>query len=84
MSFINQQFEADLVDMSHLKKENQGFTFLLTCIAWAIPLKSKSATDVTTAFESILTTSGRICQRLHTYQEFYNAKFQSLIKSHNI
>lgn len=92
VSFINEQFEADLVDMSHLKKENQGYTFLLTCIdvlskyAWAIPIKSKNATDVTNAFQSILTTSGRICQRLHTDRgkEFYNTKFESLLKSYDI
>lgn len=92
VSFIDQQFEADLVDMSHLKKENTGYTFLLTCIdvlskyAWAIPLKSKSAADVAQGFESILKTSGRICQRLHTDEgkEFYNTKFKALLKSYNI
>ena len=80
VSFINQQFEADLVDMNHLKNENKGFTFLLTCIdvllkyASVEPLRSKKAAEVVKAFQSILTKSERVCQRLHTDEgkEFYN------------
>ena len=42
----NQQWQADLVDMSRLKQANNEITFLLTVIdvfskrAWCIPLKS--------------------------------------------
>ena len=45
----NQQWQADLVDMSRLKKVNDGTTFILTVIdvfsklAWCVPLKNKSA-----------------------------------------
>ena len=41
----NQQWQADLVDMSRLKKVNDGTTFILTVIdvfsklAWCVPLK---------------------------------------------
>ena len=52
----NQQWQADLVDMSRLKKSNDGTTFLLTVIdvfskrAWCIPLKNKSAASLVAAF----------------------------------
>ena len=43
---IHQQWQADLVDMSKLKKDNEGMTFLLTVIdvfskvAWCVPMKT--------------------------------------------
>ena len=52
----NQQWQADLVDVSRLKKTNDGTTFLLTVIdvfskrAWCIPLKNKSAVSLVAAF----------------------------------
>ena len=56
----NQQWQADLVDMSRLKKSNGGSTFLLTVIdvfskrAWCIPLKNKSAASLVAAFTQLL------------------------------
>ena len=56
----NQQWQADLVDMSRLKAANDGTTFLLTVIdvfskrAWCIPLKSKSAASLVAAFRRLL------------------------------
>ena len=46
-----QQWQADLVDLSNLKTDNDGMTFLLTVIddftnvAWCVPLKNKSVVD---------------------------------------
>ena len=48
----NQQWQADLVDMSRLKNVNDGTTFILTVIdvfsklAWCVPLKNKSAASL--------------------------------------
>ena len=46
----NQQWQADLVDMSRLKAANGGTTFLLTDVfskrARCVPLKSKSAASL--------------------------------------
>ena len=88
---LNETFEGDLIDMSSYAKENKGFKFLLTVIdtfskfAYAIPLKSKNATDVTSAFEKIL-KKGRIPKHLHVDRgkEFYNNLFKSLMKKYNI
>ena len=56
----NQQWKADLVDVSRLKKTNDGTSFLLTVIdvfskrAWCIPLKNKSAVYLVAAFAPLL------------------------------
>lgn len=56
---IDDQWQADLVDMQEWRNENRGYNYLLTCIdifskyAWVRPLKSKSGTDVVKAFSSI-------------------------------
>ena len=56
----NQQWQADLVDMSRLKKVNDGTTFILTVIdvfsnlAWCVPLKNKSAASLVAAFTQLL------------------------------
>ena len=51
----------DLVDISNLSPFNDGMRYLPTCIdvfskrAWALPIRTMSGTNVTTAFEKILT-----------------------------
>jgi len=51
---------ADLVDMSRLKRYNDGHTFILTVIdvfskkAWYVPLKNNSASSLTAAFRRLL------------------------------
>ncbi len=59
----NQQWQADLVNMSSLKPANDGTTFLLTVIdvflkrAWCVPLKSKTAASLVAAFRHLLNGS---------------------------
>ena len=54
---IGYQYQADLVDYSVLKRDNSGFTFVLTIIdvfshvALALPIKSKSGPKVAAALE---------------------------------
>ena len=56
----NQQWQADLVDVSRLKKTNVGTAFLLTVIDvfskrdWFIPLKNNSAVSKAAAFAPLL------------------------------
>ena len=58
VSGLHQQWQADLVDLSHLKKDNNGMTFLLTVIdvfskvAWCVPMKNKSAASLVAALVS--------------------------------
>ena len=52
---IHQQWQADLVDLTKLKNDNDGMTFLLTVIdvfskvAWCVPMKNKSAASLVTS-----------------------------------
>ena len=55
----DEQWQMDLVDMQKLSKWNKGYKYLLTVIdvfskvAWAEPLKSKSAKDMLTALQRL-------------------------------
>ena len=57
---IDDQWQADLVDISSLARFNKGYKFLLTCIdvfskfAWVVPLKNKSGETLVNGFQSIL------------------------------
>ena len=57
---IDDQWQADLVDISSLARFNKGYKFLLTCIdvfskfAWVVPLKNKSGESLVNGFQSIL------------------------------
>ena len=85
----NQQWQADLVDMSRLKQTNDGTTFLLTVIdvfskrAWCVPLKSKSAASLVTAFRQLLSNgNNRAPTTMQTDKgsEFLNRPLQRLLK----
>ncbi|XP_070552170.1 uncharacterized protein [Ptychodera flava] len=88
---MDQQWQADLADVSSLAKYNSGFRYILTCIdilskyAWAIPLKDKRGVTLVAAFEQILKT-GRKPEKLQTDQgkEFVNHLFQKFLKSEDI
>lgn len=91
MNNIDYLWEYDLVDMTHLKKENDNVTFLLTCIdtfskyAWVRPLKRKTAVNVNEAFLNIL-NDGRKPQKLRFDKgtEFVNKEFQTILKKEKI
>lgn len=88
---IDEQWQADLADVSLIKKSNKGYTFLLTVIdlfsryAWVRPLKSKRGEEVAQAFKSIF-EEGRIPKRIQTDQgkEFENQYVRKLFDRHNI
>ena len=71
---------------------DDGYRYLLTCIdvlskyAWVVPLKNKSGEVVAKAFQLVLTSSGRYCQKLHTDKgkEFYKSKFRAMLKQYDI
>eukprot|EP00732_Lithocolla_globosa_P002836 Lithocolla_globosa_v1_NODE_1995_length_2217_cov_64.659574.p2 type:complete len:155 gc:universal NODE_1995_length_2217_cov_64.659574:967-503(-) len=56
---IDDQWQADLVDMTRFSKENDGYKFILTVIdilskyAWVVPLKNKTGVEVAKAFQEI-------------------------------
>ena len=88
---IDSQWQSDLVEMIEFQDQNDEYKYLLTVIdifsrhAWARALKSKSALDVTAAFQNII-SGPRKCQTLQTDngKEFENATFQRLLRENNI
>ncbi|XP_068690215.1 uncharacterized protein [Montipora foliosa] len=88
---IDLQWQADLVDLQHLSRWNQGYKYLLTCIdvlskyAWVVRLKSKTGASLVVAFESIF-QEGRKAEKLQTDAgaEFKNKTFQTFLKKENV
>ena len=88
---IDEQWQADLVDLSSISQYNNEYHFLLTCIdvfskfAWAVPLTRKTGSNLIQAFDSILQT-GRKPERLQTDAgtEFLNRPFQDFLKKNDI
>jgi hypothetical protein len=90
---IDDQWQADLVDMQEWRRENHGYAHLLTCIdvfskhAWVRPLTSKSGEAVRAAFEDIFANAdNRIPNRLQTDKgkEFLNWSVQNLFNNYGI
>ena len=58
----NEIWSADLIDMREFSNDNKDYNYLLNVIdifskyAWSIPLKTKTALEVTKTFSTILTT----------------------------
>src|SRR6266550_3148365 len=89
---IDDQFQADLVDLISIKGVNKNYKYILTIIdcfskyAWAVALKTKTAAEVTTAFERVFKTSKRIPAYLQSDNglEFTNKMFQTMLQKHNV
>ena len=83
-------YQIDLVDLSSLSPFNDGMRYLLTCIdvftkhAWAIPIRTKSAREVSDAFERILGDGKCNMVQSDKGTEFLNSTFRSMLKRHGI
>ena len=90
MGGLHQQWQADLVDVSNLKKDNDGITFLLTVIdvfsQWAccISLKNKSASLLVAAFTELLSNIKPVTLQTDKGLEFLNRSFQALLKENGV
>ena len=88
---IDQQWQADLVDLKSIAKHNDGYKYLLTCIdvlskyAWVIPLRDKTGKALVEAFKSIF-KSGRKPRQLQTDKgsEFTNRNFQAFLQENDV
>ena len=80
---IGDLYQIDLVDLSSLASHNDCMRYLLTCIdvfskrAWAIPVRTKSARDVTRAFEIVLEDGKCNMVQSDKGTEFLNSTFQT-------
>jgi hypothetical protein len=90
VSHINEQWEADLVDLKEISKYNDNYKYILTVIdcfskfAFAVPLKAKDANSIMSAFKEIF--KNKLCFKLRTDRgtEFLNSQVQNLFKKFNI
>ena len=84
---MGQQWQADLIDLTKLKNDNDGMTFLLTVIdvfskvAWCVSMKNKSAASLAAALQTTFVNDWP--QTLQTDQgvEFLNKSVQALLQS---
>ena len=69
---IDEQWQADLVDLQKISKYNKGFKHLLVVIdvlskyAWLVPLKTKTGRELREALEHLFNTSKRCPKFLQT------------------
>ena len=87
---IADQYQSDLCDVTNISKDNEGYTFLLTCIdcfsryAWVKPVKNKSGKEIAKVLESIF--KEKVCKRLQTDKgkEFLNIIVKNLLKKYKV
>lgn len=93
VSNINDLWEVDLMDMRSLKHDNNNYTFILVTIdvlskfAFAEPVKTKSAQDVTEAFDTILKRSNGclpITLQSDKGKEFVNKTFKEYLEKQHV
>ena len=88
---IGDLYQADLMDLTSLANFNDSHRYVLVAIdvfsryAFAVPLKTKGAVEVTKAFETGV-LDVRPCRLLQTDKgtEFVNDKFQTMLRNRGV
>ncbi|CAF0918376.1 unnamed protein product [Brachionus calyciflorus] len=87
---IDELWQADLVDVSNISKENKGFKFLLTVIdafskfAWVKPLKNKTSESILQALKTIFKSRQPVKFQTDKGREFLNKPVQEYLKKMNV
>jgi len=87
---VNEQFQADLVDLQMFSKEKNGYKFILKCIdvlskfAFAKPLKDKTGLSVMNALKEIFKSRQPTKIQTDKGKEFLNSNVQLLFKKFKI
>ena len=90
VSAIDDQWQADLVDMQKYKTQNKNINYILTVMdifskyAWGVPIKKKTGYEIAEAFQYIF--KERIPRKIHTDKglEFINTPTQKLFEKNEI
>jgi len=90
VSYIDQQWQADLIDMSNLEEHNKSYFWILNVIdifsryVWSKPIKNKSGIEVTNAFKLIFKEA--IPEKIQFDQgtEFYNKNLKKLLSDNDV
>ena len=87
---IDEQWQADIMDMTWISKANQNYKYLLVIIdclsryAWAVPLKDKSAPTVINAFKHVFTKRKPVKLQTDQGKEFKNQYLKYYLEKLNI
>lgn len=89
---IDDLWQGDLAEMTNYSQINRSYKYILVVIdcfskyLWTRPLKNKTMDEVSTAMADIINTDHRCPKHFQTDfgTEFYNKKFNNLMKQHNI
>ena len=87
---LDYDWQIDLVDLRSLKKYNNGYTMLLTCIdvfsryGWAVPLKNKQPVTVLAAFKEILDSGRKPWRVMSDSGTEFKAVFKQFLKDNEI
>jgi len=88
VSKIDDQWQADLVDMQNYKDQRKNYILTVIDIfskyAWAVPIHKKTGEEIKTSFQKLF--KERIPSKIQTDKglEFINKPTQELFKKHNI
>ena len=90
VSYVNEQWEIDLLDYAKLSRFNQGYKYLITIIdvfskyLYVIPIKRKSMKEVTDRFTILFQKVKPTKIRSDRGKEFDNLEFRQLCRKYNI
>jgi len=90
VSGIDDTWQADLCDMRHLSKYNDGYNYILTVIdlfskhAWAVALKNKSAETLAATFDDLFATRKPRYLMTDKGLEFNNAACKRVYNKHDV
>lgn len=87
---IDDQWQADLVDVKEFARENKGYKYLITIIdiftkyAFVFPTKTKTMSDVLAGFKEVFKARRPIKLQTDQGKEFDNKLFRDFLKTENI
>jgi hypothetical protein len=89
---IDHTWQIDLLDVSKIRDENEGFNYLFVCIdcfskkAWVVKMKNKNSASSVSAFKTILKVSKRKPLKIQADKgsEFFNKEFKKLCYDNKI
>lgn len=85
---IDDLWQADLIEMKRVVGPKLGLSVIDTFskYAFVVPLKNKSAAEVSNAFQGIITQNSRHPENLQTDRgtEFYNSEFKKVLSKYGI
>lgn len=86
----NDLWQADLLEMIPYARQNKGYKYILCVIdcftkfAWALPLKTKTAVEVSNSMSKVLINRSPSLLQLDNGKEFYNKTFDALMSKYKI